>query len=280
MSKALNPPIKWHGGKHYLAKKIIALMPPHERYVEPYCGGCAVLLAKDPEGIAEFVGDANGELINFWRVLARPTSFEQLRRMLQATPLSDWYFNNALEESESLYHTDFGPDATRAYKFFVRARMSRQGLAKDYCTPTSRTRRGMNEQVSSWLTAIDGMADIHERLRRVEIMHRPAIDVIAKLDSPKTVFYLDSPYLHETRTTKNEYGEHEMTPEQHRDQLYQLTTISGKFLMSGYRSELYDKFATENGWHRTEFELPNNASARKKKERKTECVWTNYEPVS
>ena len=41
-------PLKWWGGKHYLAPKIIALMPPHLHYVEPYAGGLAVLLEKDP----------------------------------------------------------------------------------------------------------------------------------------------------------------------------------------------------------------------------------------
>jgi DNA adenine methylase len=40
----LNQPLKWWGGKHYLAKKIIDLMPRHLHFVEPYAGGLAVLL--------------------------------------------------------------------------------------------------------------------------------------------------------------------------------------------------------------------------------------------
>lgn len=47
MSK-LTGPLKWHGGKSYLADWIISLMPKHLHYVEPYAGGLAVLLAKDP----------------------------------------------------------------------------------------------------------------------------------------------------------------------------------------------------------------------------------------
>ena len=42
-------PLKWHGGKYYLASKIVDLMPPHLHYVEPFFGGGAVLLARDPE---------------------------------------------------------------------------------------------------------------------------------------------------------------------------------------------------------------------------------------
>ena len=45
----LTQPLKWFGGKHYLAPKIIALMPPHLHYVEPFFGGGAVLLARNPE---------------------------------------------------------------------------------------------------------------------------------------------------------------------------------------------------------------------------------------
>lgn len=42
---ALTPPLKWHGGKHCLADKIVALMPPHTHYCEPFAGGLALLLA-------------------------------------------------------------------------------------------------------------------------------------------------------------------------------------------------------------------------------------------
>ena len=37
-------PLKWWGGKSYLADWIISLMPKHLHYVEPYAGGLAVLL--------------------------------------------------------------------------------------------------------------------------------------------------------------------------------------------------------------------------------------------
>lgn len=62
-------PLKWHGGKFYLAPKIVTLMPPHLHYVEPFAGGLAVLLAKDPEGVSEVINDLDGDLMNFWRVL-------------------------------------------------------------------------------------------------------------------------------------------------------------------------------------------------------------------
>jgi DNA adenine methylase len=44
--KTLAPPLKWHGGKHYLTPHFLALMPPHLHYVEPYFGGGQVLFAQ------------------------------------------------------------------------------------------------------------------------------------------------------------------------------------------------------------------------------------------
>src|SRR5258708_27823741 len=85
---ARTPPLKWHGGKRYLAPKIVALMPPHLHYVEPYAGGLAVLLARDPNdprlwksdasasrGVSEVVNDLNGRLTNFLKGLQCESSF-------------------------------------------------------------------------------------------------------------------------------------------------------------------------------------------------------------
>lgn len=83
----ITQPLKWHGGKFYLASKIIALFPPRDtwlHYVEPYFGGGSVLLANDPEGISEVVNDLNLGLINLWRVLSLPGPFEKFQRRNQA----------------------------------------------------------------------------------------------------------------------------------------------------------------------------------------------------
>src|SRR4051812_48674523 len=85
-------PLKWHGGKDYLAKRIIALMPPHTHYAEAFFGGGSVLLAKDPEGVSEVANDLNGWLTTFWNVLRNPDQFQQLVRWLEAAPFSDAMF--------------------------------------------------------------------------------------------------------------------------------------------------------------------------------------------
>lgn len=268
-------PIKWHGGKSYLAPKIRALFPKHTRYVEPFFGGGAVLLSGDGEGVAEFANDRHYDLTNFWSILRSELLFKRFQFQVANTPLSEVEFERA---SDSLKFADHGQDVFGAVKFFVRNRQSRQALGRDYVTPTSRLRRGMNEQVSAWLSAVDGLPEFHERLRRVEIRCGDALDIIRELDSPDTLFYCDPPYLHETRSSTGEYGENEMTEQQHAQLLTVLCEVAGKFVLSGYRSKLYDQAAVDFKWHRVDFEIPNQASSKREKEIKTECLWMNFNP--
>src|SRR5262245_11978293 len=94
-------PLKWHGGKNYLARKIVGRLPRPLPYVEPYFGGGAVLFARNPDdpdlfaddvahlrGVSEVVNDIDGRLINFWRVLQNPDQFRQFLRTVEAIPLA------------------------------------------------------------------------------------------------------------------------------------------------------------------------------------------------
>lgn len=287
MTMALSQPLKWHGGKAYLASKIVALMPPRCKnpnkpddddpgwlhYVEPYFGGGAVLLANDPDGISEVVNDMNEHLINFWEVLAHVPKFERFLRIAQVTPFAEQCYRKA---SAQLHDLSDDP-VLAAWSFFVRCRQSLAGRMQSFTGITkTRTRRGMNNEVSAWLTCIEGLPAVNERLKRVLILNDDAIDVIRKHDGPRTPFYLDPTYLHETRATTGEYGEYEMTSEQHGNLLEVLSLLTGRFLLSGYRSDLYDDWAAACKWNRHDFQIDNKAAGGKTKRMMTECVWTNF----
>jgi DNA adenine methylase len=268
----MTPPLKWHGGKHYLAPKIVALMSPHTHYVEPYAGGLSVMLAKEPEGVSEVANDINEHLTNFWEVLRHPNRFVAFRVMCEATPFSERAYGMA---SAQLH--DLSDDPVRAaWSFFVRCRQSLAGRMKSFAPLSrTRTRRGMNEQVSAWINAVDGLPEVHARLRRVAILNHDALEVIRQQDGPQTLFYCDPPYLHETRKATDVY-EHEMTRGQHEQLLSILAGVKGKWMLSGYRSGLYDMMASQNNWTRHDFDLPNNSAGGDTKRRMTECVWCNF----
>jgi len=266
-------PLKWHGGKGAfngkLARWIVGLMPPHLHYVEPYFGGGAVLLAKNPEGVSEVVNDLDGNLLNFWKVMADEAAFSQFHRKAQATPFSEAHWQ------EAQVTEDVAPAVDRAVSFFIRCRQSLAGRMDTFAPITrNRTRRGMNEQASAWLTAVDGLPAVHERLKRVVIVGpKDATEVIQQQDGSNTCFYLDPPYLDETRTAPQVYR-HEMTRDQHAELLDVVKAVKGKVLLSGYDSALYQERLAD--WNRHAFELPNNAASGATKRKMTEVVWCNF----
>ena len=273
-------PIKRHGGKHYLADWILSHAPKqYITYCEPYFGGGAVLLRHDPNDHSEVVNDLDGELMNFWACLANPALFSMLQMRLNATPFAEPLFKEALmERCFSVPERDIAR-VERARLFFTQSRQSRQGLCKDFATLSkTRTRRGMNEQVSQWLGAIEGLPEVHERLKRVVILNNDALQVIAKLDDPNTWFYLDPPYLHEVRSEPKSYGPWEVDANHHYDLLAILADndFQGRFALSGYHSTTYDDVAEVCGWRCVEKEIDNKASSAATKPTMTECLWMNY----
>lgn len=260
--------LKWHGGKHYLARRIVALMPPHVHYVEPYFGGGAVLLAKQPDGISEVANDLNGRLVGFWRVCQDETTFARFARIIEAVPFSEAEWHDAADRLND-------PDpVTAAVAFFIRCRQSLAGRMDSFAPLSrNRTRRCMNEQASAWLSAVEGLPAVHARLKRVAILNRPALEVIGGQDGPGTLFYLDPPYLPDTRAAAEVYA-NEMTVAEHEEMLALLANIQGKAMVSGYPSALYESRLA--GWNRHEFDLANHSAGGASKRRMSEVVWCNF----
>lgn len=166
----ITPPLKCHGGKHYLAAKIVALMPPHLHHVEPFAGGLNVLLARPEYAVSEVANDIDGHLMNFWAVLGDPGRFEAFRRRAEATPFSEagWRAAHAALEAGGADPDPVG----RAWAFVVACRQSLAGRGKAFTSVTRRrVRRGMNAEASAWLTAVDGLPAVHDRLNRGGCRH-------------------------------------------------------------------------------------------------------------
>jgi DNA adenine methylase len=268
-------PLKWHGGKAYLASRIVALMPPHVHYVEPFAGGLSVLLAKNPEGVSEVANDLNGWLTNFWNVLRDPERFAEMQRFLEATPFSEALFTEAAcVVNASPMPRDIEPVIAAAW-FFVLCRQSMAGRMDGFAPLSrNRVRRGMNEQASAWITAIEGLPIVHKRLFPVVILNGPAVKVIQQQDGENTLHYLDPPYAPETRTSKDTYGPNEMTIDQHGELLDVAGSCKGRVMISGYDCGLYADRLKD--WTRHTFDLPNNAAGGAEKRRMTEVVWCNF----
>lgn len=275
--------IKRYGGKSRLTKAMLPLVPSHTHYVEPFFGSGALFFAKPHEGVSEVINDLDGMLANFWVVVQSQVFFPEFIRNVSCIPFSETHFNwhkttyDLLMQSKDTLTQIQQDRLGAAISFFVTARMSHLGQCKQFAALSrTRTRRGMNEQASAWWSAVDYLDYIHQRLRGVVILNRCALNVIHTQDGEDTFFYCDPPYVHETRRSRNNYDVFEMSDEQHEDLLNRLSGIRGKFMLSGYRNEMYDSYAKRFGWFRHDVTIANNASSKSTKPRKTESLWCNY----
>jgi DNA adenine methylase len=267
MNAQIRPPVKWHGGKHYLAKRIIAQFPPHHTYVEPFGGAASVLINKELSPV-EIYNDHDERITRLFRVIR--DNGEELCRRLALTPYSEAEFDDAKAPVED--------EIELARRDFVRWRQSIGGREDAFSYTLHRVRRGMADVVSGYLSAIEEeLPRIIQRLRTVQIICRPALDVIIRYDSPDTLFYCDPPYLPETRAvgSRNVYGV-EMTEADHHDLAATLRQCQGKVVLSGYASPLYDEFYAD--WHLIQFDIANHSASGSIKQRKTECLWLNWQP--
>jgi DNA adenine methylase len=256
----LRPAVKWHGGKNYLARRIVGLLPPHERYVEPYAGGLSVLLNKPPVPV-EVAGDLDVGLIGFYRVLTARTAelMDRLDALEYRAETFEWASRPGPENDP----------LNAAVRFIVRHRFSRGGLGKTFAW-SERLRGGRPGDLNAWETIKGQLPAIATRLREVRLECRSALAAIREHDGPGTLFYLDPPYPHATRTATGTYR-HEMTPDDHAELLELASHTGGMVAISGYAYPLYDRALAR--WDRHEFDMPNHSGQTRTKERRMEVLW-------
>lgn len=269
--KGLKAPVAWYGGKSYYAQWLIERFPSHRVYIEPFGGAANVLLRKPPSEV-EIYNDIDGRIVTLYQVIRDPKTFKKLRVALELTPYAREEFASLLEPAPTKDPVE------RARRFFTVCRQARGGigmskLSRFAWAASKRTRREMAEPVSKFLSSIDGLADVAARLRTVMIESRPALEVISQYDGTDSLFYLDPPYLPETRHGKkaSTYA-HEMTVADHERLLDALLAIKGKAMLSGYGAPLYEKKLRR--WRREEFKTKAHMS--NSGEERTEVIWCNY----
>jgi len=262
----LRPPVKWHGGKYYLAQRIISLFPHHRIYLEPFGGAGSVLLNKQPVEV-EAYNDLDLRITRLFRVLQ--TQGREFVERVRFIPYSQYEFE------EAACYLPNASDLDKAICDFIRWRQSFGGRGKSWSYTTKRARGGMAGDVNAWWTSIEQLPQVIERLRRVQILYQPAVDAIRRFDDSDALIYCDPPYLHETRAihSRDVYGI-EMTAEEHYELGQVLNKCKSRIVISGYSSPMYEDMF--NSWRRIEFDIANHSAGGRKKARKQETLWLNW----
>jgi len=176
------PIIPWLGGKHRLAKHITPLFPPHECYVEPFCGAAALYFLKAPAHV-EVINDINGELINLYQVVKHHLEefTRQFKWALSSRQIFKWL---QITPEETL------TDIQRAARFYYLQKLSFGGKVDGQSFGTATT----SPPRLNLLRLEEDLSQAHLRLSRTTIEHLPWYDCIAKYDREHTLFYCDPPY--------------------------------------------------------------------------------------
>lgn len=266
----------YFGGKSRLLDWLFENFPAVEsynHYVEPFCGSAVVFLNKKASPI-ETINDIDGRIMNFFRVLREQP--EKLISLLELTPYNRNEFDYAYEQSE-----DVVEDARR---FFVRVMMCYGGggngvdsrRVNSFRMQMKESRRGVSLEVSKYFSKVARLEETVERLKMAQHQNIDALKLIEACNDAGTFIYCDSPYIHESRTGKNDYN-HELSDGDHRVLAALLHKHEGLVAVSGYKSKLMDELYGD--W--TAIPGPKKCTNLGKSydPGKREYLYTNYQPA-
>jgi DNA adenine methylase len=253
------PALRYHGAKYRLAPWIIANLPNHTTYVEPFAGGAGVLLQKAPSKI-EVYNDIDHQVVNFFREL-RDHSTELITQLL-LTPYA---------RAEAIACREPHPDPLeQARRTYVTSWQLFGGGQGKWHTGWRRQLAGSaNNTTVTWTKNTLHLVQIANRLRNIHIECLPAADCITTYDSPDTLFYCDPPYPANTRSKwRKQAYRHELEDADHAALAEQLKQIKGMAIVSSYPSDLYTELYA--GWT-----MPTTTARTERGHTATECLFVS-----
>ncbi len=257
----MKTPLTYYGGKQSLVPTILPMIPRHETYCEPFCGGGAVFWAK-PSAKSSVLNDRDGEIMNFWHELR--TNTEALCTELDATLCGRAAFDRAKAIRK---HPE---DNSPFWRAWATAVLSMQSIYS----------KGNSFNISAYKKPTDKFKEelmplYREKLKNVTLETRDALKVIDEIDKPVTFIYCDPPYVgSECSPYKGSY-----TQEDFDALLERLSKVRCNFLLSSYPNGSLTEACEKYGWHHREIDMVKRVAAISLHgvNRKTECLTWNYQ---
>lgn len=161
-----------------------------------------MLLAKQSSP-HETVNDLHGDLVNLALVVQAEDLSVQLYSRLHRTLCHELLFRECRDWWIRRGDWDGVPDVERAWRYFVVSWMGMNGISGtmrfNHSYAVCWQKKGGN-RATRFVSAVESLPSWHERLRRVVILHRCGLDVLANIeDLPGCAIYVDPPYLLDTR---------------------------------------------------------------------------------
>ena len=262
--------IGWIGGKHKIAKQLISMFPPHERYCEVFFGGGAIFFTK-PKSPYNFINDLNSNLTNMYIVMRDKK--EEFWKYAH-------YFLYARDIFE-LAHRKYGTkewnelsDVQKAVIYYYMVRTSyNNNVNAGYFTK--------DQQYSIW-DEYYKVIKIGERLQNVCVENMDYRKFIKSRLSEsvgrekKTLFYMDPPYV---VAEKSDYYEYLFSNTEHSElaRLCDAIDKNGDYFMLSYEDiqllrDIYRRYEITS----IEFQYSSATGSAKESKLGKEIIVTNF----
>jgi DNA adenine methylase len=263
------PPFGYYGAKQRIASRIIDSLPPHNAWVEAFCGSAAITLAKPPVPI-EVINDLDDEVVNVFEQLR--TNSDALCKAVTLTPYAFDEFHSARNEARSQDPLERARQFLVATMMTVNSTTSQQGSC-GFSYSQSFARGGMEARVSRWVNLPERLAHVVERLKTVRVEKRDARDLVRMFsDRPATLMYLDPPYFVKRAY---DYAIDARDQDFHAELLDVCCRSKAMILISGYGNKLYNSTLTaKRGWSRVTIHTHTRDTTGQDYSR-TEVIWRN-----
>jgi DNA adenine methylase len=259
---SLKTPISYYGGKQQMLRHILPLIPDHNLYCEPFCGGAAVYFGKGPSPV-EVINELNEELINFY--VTAKDHFPALNKKVKATLHS----RRMHQQAWQIYCNSGQHDqVTRAWATWV---LSTQGFSSQLSKSWGYDRKKGSMAIKVTNKKRQFTLELCERLERTQIECKDAVEVIKTYDCPEAFHYVDPPY---PNTDQAHYAGY--TTKDLERLLDALVTVKGQFMLSNYPQEIIQQYSAKHGWYNRQFKMPVAASKKAVRPTKIEVLTTNY----
>ena len=269
IKKGVMPPIKYFGGKNGMKKVIYEYFPPndsYDTYIEPFGGSYGVGIGMENLPKVEIYNDLNKNVYSLYKVINDNDLFEKFREKCEKT-----YYSEDLRNEYRLKLQEDLDIVDRAFMYFYVNRTSRNGNGG--LSVNRSVRRGTSKSTSDFLSAVERLPELHDRLSRVVVLNRDAIGLIKKYNDENCFLYCDPPYDWSTRS--NVRYETDMNEEQQDEFLKAVIDSKAKILISGYDCERY-KILEENGFTKEKFSVSVMSGDNNTPKEKEETLWFNY----
>lgn len=257
-------PISYYGGKQNMLRHILPNIPKHRIYTEAFFGGGAVFFAKESSE-SEVINDLNAQVMNFY-VVAKE-NYRELKSKIESTVFARSTYSVAMViyKMPHLFNR-----VQQAWAFYY---ATNAGFG---CRIGSWGMDKYGKRVKSFLNKkMTFNESIPKRLEKAQIETGKAVKIIKQYDTEDAFHYIDPPYI---ETNMGHYNGYSIL--EYRELLNCLSTIKGKFLLSGFPNDILDSYINKYGWNIKSYNKPKTASKAVLRQprlaRKTEVLVANY----